>query len=249
MEKPKVFAPSRSKYLVFTADYILPIFLSLAVLTLGYVALYSPVFKVNNILCSLDFRPCDDPNLLAELNKLIGQNIFSLKSSSVTSRLTSGDFTIKNAELRKELPGIIKLELESVNPVVALKLVGDHTWIVLDSRFRVISRRETDPNVPTVMIKQPLTLVVGQPPKDEDVVSTLKLAQKLSDELFTVKTITLISEDNIEITLTSGIVAIFTPKKDELAQLRLLQVVLSDATITKGVSTIDVRFAQPVLRP
>jgi len=48
--------------------------------------------------------------------------------------------------------------------------------------------------------------------------------------------------------LDSGKIAIFTPKKDELVQLRALQTILTDATILEGVNTIDVRFARPVLR-
>lgn len=248
MEEAKVFHPSRSKYLVFTADYLFPLFICLAVLTLGYFTLYSSFFSIVSVKCSLDFKDCSDPNVIAELAKLNGQNIFKLKSSVITTKLTSGDFTIKHAELHKELPGTVKLSLESVSPVVALKVQEDPNWIVLDSQSRVISIRETDPNVPTVIVQTPLTLVVGQPPEGELILKTLALARKIVDESFAVKTITLLSEDMIELALPSGKHALFTPKKDELLQLRLLQAVLSDDTITKGVSTIDVRFDRPVLR-
>ena len=248
MDEAKVFRPTRSKYLVFTADYILPSLISLTLLSLGYLTLYSPLFRISNITCLLDFEPCSDPNILAELAKLKGQNIFTFQSSVVTTRLTSGDFTIRAAHLSKSLPASLHFELESVYPVAALQIEGDPTWVVLDSKLRVIGTRPSDPNVPTVMIKGPLTVVVGRVVSDEQVVAALTLAQKLADEIFTVKTITLVDQDTIDLTLPSGKHAVFTPKKDELAQLRALQGVLADATITRGVKTIDVRFSQPVLR-
>jgi len=248
MDVAPVFQPSRSKYLVFTTDYILPVLIIIGVLTLLAVALYSPIFKITQINCRLDYQECSDPSVVAEFDKFKGKNIFTLRSDSVTSRLTSGDFTIREAHLKRELPGTLTLDLQSVYPSVALKVETDPTWVVLDSKLRVIGTRSTDPNVPTVVVPGPITLTVGKPLTDEVIINTLGLARRLADELFSVKTITLINEDTIELSLSGGKVAIFTPKKDELIQLHTLQVVLSDDTIMGGVSTIDVRFAQPVLR-
>lgn len=248
MEHPKVFSPASSKYLVFTADYLLPTFISLGVILLGYFVLYSSFFKISTITCSTDYQECANPSVIAELDKLKGQNIFTLKISEISEKLTSGDFTIREVVLTKQLPGIIKLDLQSVYPVVALQVIGDPTWVVMDSNFRVIGTRDSEPNVPTVIVQSPLSLVVGKVPDDELIKGTLALARRLADELFSVKTITLIDADTIELALSSGVKAIFTPKKDELVQLRSLQVILSDATIMTGVKTIDVRFGRPVLR-
>lgn len=249
MDVAPVFHPARSKYLVFTTDYVVPFLIIIGILSLLAVALYSPIFKIAEVNCALDYQECSDPSVIAELDKFKGRNIFTLKPSDVTTRLTSGDFTIREASLSKELPGTISLSLQSVYPAIALKVDGDPTWVVLDADLRVIGTRQEDPNVPTVIVPGPLTLTVGKRTQDEVIVQSLLLARRLADELFTVKTITLIDADSIELALEGGMKAIFTPKKDELVQLRALQVVLSDATILKGVSTIDVRFAQPVLRP
>lgn len=248
MERPKVFSPSTSKYLVFTADYLVPTFICLAIILLGYFVLYSPFFKISSVACSTDYQDCESPSVIAELDKLKGQNIFTLKPTKISERLTSGDFTIREISLTKELPGTVKIDLQSVYPVVALQVVGDSSWIVLDEDFRVIGTRGSDPNVPTVIVPGPITLMVGKIPQDQLLIETLTLARHLSDELFMVKTISLIDQDTIELVLSSGIKALLTPKKDELVQLRALQVVLSDATITSEVKTIDVRFNQPVLR-
>lgn len=248
MDVAKVFHPSKSKYLVLTTDYLLPISVCLGVISLFYFILYSPFFNITTINCSLDYQDCQDPSLLIELNKLKGQNIFRLSTSSISSRLTSLDFTIRASIINKVLPGTLNFELQSVYPVVALKIGDDSTWVILDSLYRVIGTRSSNPNVPTLIITDPLTLTVGRVPSDAIIVQSLGLARRLSDELFSLTSITLVDEDTIKLTLQDGKEAIFTPKKDEQTQLRALQAILKDATITKGVSTIDVRFSQPVLR-
>lgn len=248
MESSKVFQPSKSKYLVITADYILPTLICVGVAVLAYFSLYSPIFAVTTITCDLDFQECDNPAVLVELEKLKGQNIFTLDTAAVTRRLTSGDFTIRQAEVARSLPGTVSVQLQSIYPVVALQIAGDPTWVVMDSQFRVIATRSKDPNVPTVIVPGPLTVVIGQSPQDPLIMATLKLAIRLADELFTIKSLTLIDADTIELTLEDGKKAIFTPKKDELEQLRLLQLILGGDTINKETRIIDVRFSRPVLR-
>jgi len=248
MDSPHVFEPAKSKYLVITIDYLLPIFLSIFVIFLFYLAIFSPIFTVKQVSCTLDFSECTHPSVLAELDKLKGQNIFRLQSDAISTKLTSGDFTIREVVMKKSLPDSIGVELQSVYPVVALQVVGDPNWVVLDSQFRVIATRSSDPNVPTVVVPGPLVLTVGKPVTDDVLVQSIKLALSLSSELISVKSITMVDEFTIHITLDSGIVAIFSPKVDELRQLKTLQVVLSGGTITTGIRTIDVRFIQPVLR-
>lgn len=248
MDEPKVFKPTRSKYLVLTTDYLLPIFICLSIISLICFVLYSPFFKITKINCSLDFKDCTDPALIAELDKLKGQNIFTISPGYITSRLTSGDFTIRESVMTRELPGTVGLELQSVYPVVALQIIGDPTWVIMDSKFRVIGTRTTDPNVPTVIVAGPINLTVGKPPTTDLILKALGIAKRLSDVLFSIKTISLIDDDTIELALADKRIAIFTPKKDELDQLRILQTILGDDTIIKGVKTIDVRFSQPVLR-
>lgn len=248
MEEAKVFRPTRSKYLVFTSDYIIPVCISLLLVTLLYLSLYSSFFTIKTISCTLDYRDCAEPSLLAELDKLRGQNIFRLDEPQLTTRLTSGDFTIRQVELQKELPGQIFLSLQSVYPVVAIQVKGNNSWVILDQKLRVIGQRESDPNVATLVVTSAQTLVVGKAPQDELIIQALGMTRRLAEQLPSIKTITLIDPDTIELSLASGITAVLTPKKDELIQLRVLQAILADATIKKGVHFIDVRFSQPVLR-
>ena len=249
MQIQKVFIPERSKYLVFTADYLLPIFIITCVALSIYLMLYSQFFKIGSITCKLDYEPCENTVLLAELDKLKGQNIFKLQTQGIASKLTSGDYTIREAIFTKTLPGSLKVDLHSVYPVVALKIKDLETWIALDSKYRVIKELNIDPNVPTVIVTGPLTVVLGKTVEDPLIKEALAMTDRLFKQLPSIKSVTLIDENRIDVELDSGKTAILTPKKDEVIQLRSLQAILQEVTISKGVRTIDVRFSQPVLRP
>lgn len=248
MEKRSIFRPLPSKYIVFTADYILPFSIIVAFIAAAYLTLYSGFFQVRHIECVLDFEPCQDLSVIAELDKMANQNIFRLNPEIVITRLTSGDFTIREAMIKKELPDKVRITLESVYPVVALQTETQNQWVVLDERLRVIATRSTDPNVPTVILTKPLTLTIGKPLADPDVIYALNTSLKIAKELIGIKSIKLVDENTLELKLDDSLIAIMTPKKDELLQLRTLQAILADDTISKEVNTIDVRFSQPVLR-
>lgn len=249
MESPRVFAPAKSKYLVITTDYLIPFGIIVFIIAFFCFVAFSSFFKVKTLECTLDFTECTDPSVLSELEKLKGQNIFRLAEDSVIAKLTSGDFTIRTVDIQKTLPDTLKVELQSVYPVVALKVESDPSWVVLDDKFRVIARRDIDPNVATVIVTTPLTLTVGKVIPDEAILSTLKLALRLSSELIATKDIKLIDKNTIQITLRNDdLTVLFSPSQDELRQIRSLQAVLSGSTIIKDITTIDVRFIQPVLR-
>lgn len=240
--------PTKSKYLVLTYDYILPILLSLLVLFGGYLLLYSPMFHLQTITCELDFLPCENEALLAELDHLRGQNIFTFPKDELEAKLLSSDFTLATIQLARVLPNQLQVKLNSVYPSVALKVAGNSTWVVLDDRNRVIAHRDYDPNVPTLIINEPLTLVVGQAPDNSAIIHSLNLAKRLASEIPSTLSLALIDENTLELTLQDNIVAVFSPKKDELTQLRLLQSILAEDTIKKAGDIIDLRFTQPVLR-
>lgn len=248
MESAKVFTPLKSKYLLITAEYIVPFLISFTIIFFGYLAMYSDLFKIHDIDCQLDFETCQNESLLAEIEKYKGQNIFKFQSNILSARLLSGDFTIREANIKKILPNNLVVELQSVYPVVALKLQDDDRWVVMDSSFRVITTRTTDPNVPTLIITNAVTLSLGKPPDDPNLLASLSLTKRLSDSLASLKSIKQVDKSTLELALDSGVKVLMSSQKDEIVQIRALQAILSEATISKGVKIIDVRFSQPVLR-
>jgi cell division septal protein FtsQ len=248
MDSAPVFHPSRSKYFVLTLDYLFPLAIILCVCTLAWLVVYLPFFRISRVTCLIDYQPCTDPIVLAELDKIKGKNIFRFNPTVLEHRLASGDFTIKEAVITRELPSSVIITLQSVYPVVALKIAGESSWVLLDNNFRVIGTHTTNPNVPTVILNTPFTLTVGKAPTDPTLIQTLNLAKDLASEPFTIKSLTLQDSNTILVLLPNNLQAIFTTEKNNLAQIKVLQAILKGATLTKDVHTIDVRFARPVLR-
>jgi hypothetical protein len=86
MESAKVFTPLKSKYLLITADYIVPFLISFSIVFVGYLAMYSDLFKIRDIDCQLDFEACQNESLLAEM-KYKGQKIFKFDQNLSTGSI------------------------------------------------------------------------------------------------------------------------------------------------------------------
>jgi hypothetical protein len=237
----------KSKYFVAGLEYGVPLIVVAMVSSLIYISFYSEYFRLKNITCYQDFEPCTNPHLVAEVQKLQGENIFLLNTSSVLNHLISGDYLLRDGELHRQLPSTLTLELQSVYPVLALKVFGSEQFATLDPKLRVIRTSTLDPNVPTVMLDSPITLNISQPITDQRVVDVLQKSLLIAQSIPGIKLIK-VEGDNLGIDLESGHHALFSSQRDIAEQVSALRSVLSDATITEGVAIIDVRFNQPVLR-
>jgi len=241
------FLPTKSKYLVITADYLIPVLVLILSLLSWWIVFYTPVFAVKQIDCILDFEPCKNPGVIAEIAKYQGINLLRLDESSIRTRFTSADFTISAVTVIKRLPSSVTIKMESVYPTVAAKVKDTSTWVIFDDRLRVIGTRDVSPNVPVVILPSLTGAIVGARLESDELNTALSLAVELSKHLSGVKTIELLGTD-LFLSLGTGQTAVLTTDKDVPSQIRALQAVLAETTILVGVSTIDVRFAQPVLR-
>lgn len=237
----------KSKYFVAGLEYGVPLVVVVIVCTLIYLAFYSSYFRLSNLSCSQDFEPCQNPHLLAEIEKLRGQNIFLINPSKVIAHLTSGDYLLREGQLERVLPNTLNLSLQSVYPVLAVKVSGTDRYATLDPSLRVIRLTTIDPNVPVVVINEQLTFTLAQPVTNEKIVPILQKSLIIAESIPGIKSL-LVEGDNLSIELSSGHLAIFSIHRDIAEQVSALRSVLSDATITEGVAIIDVRFSQPVLR-
>lgn len=248
MDVAPVFHPSKSSYWVFTTDLLLPVLLTLGIFAVLYIVLFSPLFAIAQIKCQLDYQPCEPSSMLAEIQRLKGQNIVRFDTSALSARLTSADFTVREANITKTLPATVSVSLLSAYPVLALKIADLQEWIVLDDQFRVIRSLSSAPNVPTVVLPGTITLAVGVVPSDTNLISALNLARSLASAIPTITSIRLVDQDTLELTLPNNLHALMTPRGDIATQIASLQGILSDATITAGKSVVDLRFSQPILK-
>lgn len=248
MAPPQVFTPSRSKYLILTTQIIVPILTIFGALTLLYFLFFSPFFDIKNIQCELDFEPCQNTNILAELTKLNGSNIFLVDISGVSTKLTSADFTLRSLDYKKQLPNTLIFSLQSVYPTVALKVKNLDHFVAFDHKLKVIKEMTQDPNVPVLTVLTEQKLILGQPLEDPVLKQALLVTITIFKELNNVVSLELVDQFRLDLKLHNGVVVILSLEKDLNTQIRTLQALLAEATISKDIQTIDVRFLQPVLR-
>jgi len=211
-----------------------------------YVAFFSPLFTVKNIVCTQDFEPCNNPFILAEADTLKGQNIFFLNSNNFIKLLTQGDFQTRSGEIKKILPNTLILSLQSVYPIMALHVEGETRFATLDSSLRIIRLLESNPNVPIIELSSPISLQIGQPVQDQSLVANITFAKDVVRRIPNIIRLVMQGDDLI-LTLSDKIVATLTIHREAEEQIDALKAVLGDATIREGLRKVDVRFAQPVL--
>lgn len=240
----------RSKYLVLTTDYLLPLLL-LALVSLAYLVVFrTPLFTIKKLECSLDFQPCTSPAVLAELDKLKGQNLLIFSPEPLTARLLQGDFMLRGVELTKRLPHTLTVSLLSVFPAVALQTSDrPNHWITLDQDYKVIALREHDPNVPVLTVTTLPPVLLGQKLQDQALLQALALTVSTTRLSLPVTKVELAPELVIKLTLEGDHLALLSLDQDPSLPLAILQDLLGDQSLLKSPQEIDLRFAQPVLRP
>lgn len=236
-----------SKYLVITSDYVLPGLIIIAVFALIWLCFYSNFFKIARIECQIDYLPCENTSLETEIAKVEGVNIFRLDEKALKTKILSGEYTIRAVELKKFLPNRLLVSMQSVYPSLAVMQLGDNRYVTLDDKYRIISIREQNPNIATVVVPSLPVLQVGQILSSE-LNPVFKLTQRVTEQIPGVVSLTLRSDRAVVVTIDKNMQIVMSTQIDLDSQIRLLQAVLRDSTITKGKSEVDVRFAQPILK-
>ncbi len=239
----------KSRYLVITENYLLPLLFIFLVAALILFIFHSSYFTIQNISCEQDFLPCTNPFILAELEKYKGQNIFTLDQETLKTRLIEGNKTIKKVKLALKLPNKLQITLISTTPKVALRLFQENKFVLFDDNLRAISLKTENPNLPTVTVTGSYQIQIGKQVSDPNLAKALSAALTITTKIHSLRSIHL-QEDLITLSLPNQLTALLTTTKAIEPQLRLLQAVLSDAKMLEEDDTklIDVRFNQPVLK-
>lgn len=241
---------AKSKYWKVTSEIILPLLAIISLAGLFWAVFFSPLFTIKQVICVADWKPCENENILTELQRAKGANLFLYDSSPLTNKLKANNFLVKEVIVTKELPDRLVVTTQSVNPSAAVRVSSvDSTWIVCDEQGRVIRVTDANPNVPTVVVEHLPTVRVGQPIDDQNIIQALKVAIVLRGSNLHYSDLALVDSMTIAVKLESGVSALLTTDKDIDPQVKALQQVLSDSTIKKeSYNTIDVRFGGAIIR-
>lgn len=235
--------------MLITTDYLLPLTILVSVILAWFLVFKTNYFAISNIYCrQLDYE-CQNKHLLSELEKYRGRHIITTNTSELEAKILAGEKTINSATITRKLPSTLIVEIIPTNPAVSLQVNNNlDYWIVLDDQFRVIQVSGSDPNLPTIIVPSLVDVQVGQQLDQGNISQALKFLLELT-KLFVHTSTVELDSPTVILTLENGIIAYLTIEKDTDKQVYTLQSILTDDTIiSEGVHTIDVRFAQPVIK-
>lgn len=239
---------NHSKYFVATLDFLKPIGVIILSLSLLYCLYFSNLFKVTVAHCVQDVgEDCQNDFVKAELNTVLGKNIFLLDENVLSTQLYAGDPTIRLITVKKSLPNTVSVDVQSVIPTLALSTPGSDRILVLDSQFRIIKAVMNDPNVPLMLYDQDLALRLGQKIEDPHVNKLLNAVLTLT-QAFPMSRQVRVKGDTLSLNLENKRTALFTITTPLDPQITALQSLRNNATIPEETAEIDLRYTQPVLR-
>ena len=247
--KSTMISQAYSKYFVATSQMLPHVFVILLSISSIYFLLFSAFFKITAIECYQDVdAPCQNSFIISQIDHAIGQNIFRFDAESTMDIIRRGDPTIRSLEYKKNLPGTLTLQIQTVFPTLALGTEGNSSLLILDADFRIIKSTNNNPNVPTVIYDQPLSFRVGERVADESFRQQLKACLKIAINISGTNNCKL-SGDALTALLEDGKTSVvFTTKKNLDEQLSALHTILSGVTISGSDVVIDVRYQQPIIK-
>ena len=215
-----------------------------------WVLLYSSVFQISTFTCIANFQPCESQVVIAEIAKVKGENIFRFRDEGLIAKLKAGDYMTQTVTTQKKLPDHLQVEITTINPSFALQIEGGNSWIVCDKEGKVMSLRDKDPNVPVIITSHLPQIRIGAILSDEKLLRAGQLVILLREQGIVSNKIIENEDYTLELHLKSGLKVIMTSDVEDLTpQISALQQALTDSTIKKeGSATLDVRFAQPILK-
>jgi len=219
---------------------ILVIALSFAAFTFG------PKFiQINEVVCRSQFGPC---NLEDKLSGLAGKSLDETKRE-VKSVLLQED-SISDFSMQFKIPGTLEVAVIEKKPKFALKDAATDNLALVDKEGKVLKIVE-DSSLPRVIMAGKLPNV-GEKVKEEyffalNILYNVSASYQVSEGR--------IENNSLVVNVPQGYKVIFPLEGDQdvlLGALRLLIERLNDRTkdsrISEGITEIDLRFKNPVLK-
>lgn len=223
-----------------------------AVLSILFIALsfaafsFAPKFiQINEVVCRSQFGPC---NLGDELLGLAGKSLYETKKE-VKSVLLQED-SISDFSMQFKIPGTLEVAVIEKKPKFALKDSSSNLLALIDKEGKVLKIVE-DSSLPQVITAGKLPNV-GERVKEEyffalNIVYNVSASYQVMEGR--------IENNSLLVNVPQGYKVVFPLSGDKdvlLGALRLLIERLNDAgkdsRINEGITEIDLRFKNPVLK-
>lgn len=233
------------KLLRFLQRFVWVYVLLLLLLAVG-ILFFSPLFRINTLLCTFDERPCP-AHLEAELNHYLGQSLLTLRPQTLEYKLRTAEYRADKIQISPLLPHQLRVTITSRVQHLTLAQASNSAQLVVDQNLVPYELVATPSSFPKIVSSQVADIPLGEPIKNPVLKSALQLAQTL-DEYFLSYEFIETQNSSIKVRLKPDLMAIFPAGEDFSTLVTSLQLILRESTIQPKPAEIDLRFSKPILR-
>lgn len=239
----KVFRRNRRRRIVIW------ILVSTLVVIAGVLAfLFSDIFVIRSIECRYESSVTCSPEIIAELERFIGQRIFLLRLKDLERKIKQSDPSVKSIHLSIEIRRrTIFASVVSRKPVVRITASNSFDLsLVIDEEGMVFENGTTQEAPPILVWEGFSTLRVGQ--KVPDHLSSAITLVRLLPATTEILPLVYVRANSFEVTTVEGTLVTFSLEQDPAAQLAALQLVINQSRIDQTVyRSIDMRYQRPIV--
>lgn len=202
----------------------------------------SRIIKVDEIRCQSQFGPCNT-NIEASLDEVEerGGSLYEVKKR--LQNILADNVLVSDYSFQFKLPNTLEIDLLERKPKYAIKQKETSSFALVDSSGYVVYFQEA-----TTL---PVLIVSEAPPNVGDLVSEKNFfALELLYDLFSSYQIRtgIIENESLVIELNQVPKVIFPLEGDREVLLGSLRLILSRLNSSRQVSTIDLRFKNPIIK-
>lgn len=227
---------------------VLGILSVLSLITVVFIVLFSDILTVRSIECRNESSITCSPEIVAELERLIGQRILLLRLNDLERKIMQSDPAVKSINLsidvreRSILASVVRR-----NPVVRIAASNSlDVSHVIDEEGMVFENGTTKDAPPLIIWDGFSTLSIGQRVPDQlgRSVTLIRQLPAIIEVLGAVH----VRADSLEVTTVEGTLVTFSLEQDPATQLAALQLVINQSRIDRMIyRSIDLRYQRPIV--
>lgn len=220
----------------------------LSFITVVFIVLFSDILVIRSIECRVESSITCSPEIVAELERFIGQRIILLRLNDLERKIMQSDPSVKSIHLSIDVRerSILALVVRR-NPVVRIAASNSlDVSLVIDEEGMVFENGTMKDALPLIIWDGFSTLSVGQRVPDQlgRSVTLIRQLPAIIEVLGAVH----VRAGSLEVITAEGTLVTFSLEQDPATQLAALQLVINQSRIDRMIyRSIDMRYQRPIV--
>jgi hypothetical protein len=215
-----------------------------------FILLLGPLFNLKTVICQDETGAVCPPKLMQVMAEYQHHSLFKLSPGLIKTRLET-DFPELQVLSQKIIwPNTYQLNLAPRLVAFQIQKTPAEPMVLIDNSGKVIGFDQNPPTNQDYIVYPNLPGVqLGESVDDPLILFAFRLVSALSKTQIAHQRIFLETPNTVTVELNQGKSVLFSNNQDLSRQVTSLQAILSLPTMQEGLTTIDLRFQKPVLRP